>query len=83
MKCEILGNVHIFSCAACDHQYIETVVDHNIESIGTPFMELGEYAKYSEDREFDTPIVHRRLKYACPKCGIIQIQVDKESCPNE
>ena len=75
MKYERNGNLHISTCTACGHQFIEIIVDNNIETVGKPFIELKERAYFSEEREFYEPINRDQVKYACPECGIIQISV--------
>lgn len=61
----------VFSCPHCNtvyHEYVD--YDKQLTNTEVPFIRLADVLLYVNDRNEHT---HRLYQYACPQCGIVQI----------
>lgn len=70
------SNCEIWKCPVCGYEYHE-YYDYPKQSVNTekPFIKLLEPLLYEEQHDWHPNEIVRCPQYACPQCGILQIDV--------
>ena len=70
------NNCRVYTCPVCGHVYHE-YYDYakNQENKEEPFIKLAEVLLYERARDYAPNELVRVYHYACPKCGVCQIDL--------
>lgn len=68
------NNCTVYSCPFCGHEYHEYYdYSKSVENKEEPFIEMKELLLYDDEVDWGPKRVATCHQYACPKCGILQI----------
>ena len=72
------NNCEIWKCPVCGYEYHE-YYDYSKQSLNTekPFIRLAEPLLYEKQYDWHPKEIVRCYQYACPKCGILQVNVSE------
>jgi predicted RNA-binding Zn-ribbon protein involved in translation (DUF1610 family) len=69
-------NTKTYTCPVCGYKRIEEMkYDGKILEGDEPFIEMENFALHSTSRDGYYPTPHTHTVYACPKCGILQLNI--------
>ncbi len=71
------NNCRVMKCPVCGHTYHD-YYDYSKSNTNSeePFIVMEEVLLYEEPRDYAPNALVRLQHYACPKCGILQIDVN-------
>ncbi len=71
------NNCRVMKCPVCKYKYHE-YYDYSKQRLNNeePFIRMEEVLLYEEPRDYGPNALVRLQHYACPKCGILQIDVN-------
>lgn len=71
------NNCRVYTCPVCGHVYHEYYdYTKNQTNSEEPFIKLAEVLLYEKPRDYGPDELVRVYHYACPKCGILQVDVN-------
>ena len=70
------NNCRVYTCKVCGHTYTEYLdYEKELSNEGKPFVKMEEPLLHTVSMSWEPDRIERIFHYACPMCGVLQIDV--------